>query len=437
MRRGFFGGRGRKRPHRCRVVHEQSRDCRPEEGGRLIVRPLLHGLLVTVVLFGTAWASIALVYRKAREVHTAQVHAGLKRTALAAAATLDGDLHRTFVDRSQEGSAEYARAIKPLRRILETVDGVRYVYTVILRDDNVYFVLDATPPGDANGDGLVDHSGIMDPYQDADPAMLAALRAGRATTTDRPFADAWGTFLTGYAPFFDSAGEQVGVVGVDIPVDEYYQRLASVRRTAYWGFLPATIVSLAAGSVVFLLRRAKLRAERERRRSVVELRASEEYHRRIFESVTDGLLITDGEGRIVDANPAACRMHGFTREELVGLAGRAIIHPDCHDLFRRFCVELPQGKPFHVEARDLRHDGSVFDVEVRGTMVAFRGRQHLLAVVQDITARKQTERELQRARAAAEAANQAKSDFLARMSHEIRTPLTAILGFAEDRKSVV
>ncbi len=68
-----------------------------------------------------------------------------------------------------------------------------------------------------------------------------------------------------------------------------------------------------------------------------------EEYRAIFEAVTDGLLITDlATGRIVEVNPAFCRMHGYQREELVGSLTTTVIHPGDHPLF---------GLPAHTSVR--------------------------------------------------------------------------------------
>ena len=52
-------------------------------------------------------------------------------------------------------------------------------------------------------------------------------------------------------------------------------------------------------------------------------------YRSIFDAANDGLIINDLEtGLVVEANPAACRMHGYTRDEFIGLQLTAFIHPD-------------------------------------------------------------------------------------------------------------
>ena len=66
-----------------------------------------------------------------------------------------------------------------------------------------------------------------------------------------------------------------------------------------------------------------------------------------------------------------------------------------------------------------------------GRVIQYQGRACLLSAQVDMTASRQTEEDLRRAKEAAEAANRAKSLFLANMSHELRTPLNAILGFSE------
>ena len=111
-----------------------------------------------------------------------------------------------------------------------------------------------------------------------------------------------------------------------------------------------------------------------------------EEYRAIFEAVTDGLIITDlATGRIVEVNPALCRMHGYRRDELIGSLPTEFIHPGDHPLFTNFVDAIRHGHEFRARRRDVTKDGRVFDVEVRGIQVPFRGRPHMLGVVRDIT----------------------------------------------------
>ena len=125
------------------------------------------------------------------------------------------------------------------------------------------------------------------------------------------------------------------------------------------------------------------------------LREKEAQYRSIFEATSDGLIITDlNSGQVIEANPAAYRMHGYTYEQFIGLNPTAFIHPDYHHLFEAFVQTVEAGGQFSAQAVDLHQNGTPFDVEVRGSALLYKGKPHILGVVHDITKRKEAESEL-------------------------------------------
>lgn len=115
------------------------------------------------------------------------------------------------------------------------------------------------------------------------------------------------------------------------------------------------------------------------------MQESEEQYRSIFEASTDGLLILDLNGTVVDANPAACRMHGYTYAELIGLNPKVFVHPEYHYLADKLMATVQGGEQFRGRAVNLRKDGSTLHVELLGTTCTYMGRPHLLAIVRDIS----------------------------------------------------
>lgn len=119
----------------------------------------------------------------------------------------------------------------------------------------------------------------------------------------------------------------------------------------------------------------------------------EQQYRIIFEAASDGMIISDLEtGRVVDANPAAIAMHGYAREEFIGLHLTAYIHPDSQRLFTESANEVQPGGVFNVPAIHLHKDGSSFYVDVRRTAIPFQARPCLLSVVRDVDERINAER---------------------------------------------
>src|SRR6266542_5949071 len=120
---------------------------------------------------------------------------------------------------------------------------------------------------------------------------------------------------------------------------------------------------------------------------------SEEEYRNIFEAASDGLVIYDMEtNQVVEANTAACEMHGYSRQEFIGLHPKVFMLPESHVLFREHVRTAEPGGVFESLGVHIRRDGSPFHVEVRRSAVNYRGRPCLLSVIRDVSQRIQTEK---------------------------------------------
>jgi PAS domain S-box-containing protein len=138
----------------------------------------------------------------------------------------------------------------------------------------------------------------------------------------------------------------------------------------------------------FLVRgelRAHARTENALHASEEQLSESEEQQRNIFDATVDGLIISDLDGRIVKANPAACAMVGQNPEGTVGLLLASFIHPAYHARFEMLLESVKAGEPLVMQAEALRQDGTSFHVEIQGSSFSYDGQPHLLAVVRDVT----------------------------------------------------
>jgi hypothetical protein len=156
---------------------------------RLGTRPLGAGALAALAVFVAACLSGGALYQRATRDLRDELRAGLVRTAATAASFVDGDKHRQFTDRSQEAGPAYARALQPLARVLHASGEIHYIYTCILVGGKIYFILDPTPAGDADHDGVDDKSHIMQVYDDATPELRRALQTGRLIAERQPSRD--------------------------------------------------------------------------------------------------------------------------------------------------------------------------------------------------------------------------------------------------------
>lgn len=167
-----------------------------------------------------------------------------------------------------------------------------------------------------------------------------------------------------------------------------------------------------------------------------KLRWTEESFRLMVESVSDyAIVMLDPDGLVVSWNTGAERIKGFEAEEIIGEHfARFYPREDVENNKPQSDLDLAAASGRHEdEGWRVRKDGSMFWANV--VFTAIRDQEGNLRgfakLTRDLTARNKVELALTDAKATAEKANLAKSDFLSSMSHELRSPLNAILGFAQ------
>ena len=247
-------------------------------------------------------------------------------------------------------------------------------------------------------------------------------------------------FATPIAPGFEAM-----VFKAARGIEDIYE-LTKIRKD---GSRLSAVVSITAlrnaqgGIIGYLLigsdNTARLQIEEERLRLDQQLRDQQFYTRSLIESNIDALMATDPRGIITDVNKQTEALTGCTRDELIGAPFRNYF-TDSVRAEAGINQVLSEGKVTNYELTARARDGKLTVVSYNATTFHDRNRnlRGVFAAARDVTERKLFERtlqetnaELERAKAAAESANRAKSVFLSSMSHEIRTPMNAILGMAD------
>jgi diguanylate cyclase (GGDEF)-like protein len=170
-----------------------------------------------------------------------------------AAGVVDGDLHRELLDPKNYSADLYAQALKPLVRFHSANPDIHYLYTMVERDGETFFVLDTAGSPDLRTKRELRASAYMEPFEirpEYDDGWTKQVAAGKAYVNPSFEQDEYGTFLTAHAPIYDSQGRYSGFVGVDFDLQYYLSHEARFRAIAIATLGVALLLALVSGYLV-------------------------------------------------------------------------------------------------------------------------------------------------------------------------------------------
>lgn len=206
-----------------------------------------------------------------------------------------------------------------------------------------------------------------------------------------------------------------------LPSDVYMETLRSIILPLFVVYTPGTMLL----GLLMLRHLSNWQARKDKEES-------EKKYRQLVENAGEGILVIQ-EGYIRFVNPRGCRILEYDDKELTTKPFSTFIHPEDRKNVLQRNIDGISGKesPENYSFRMLPESGRIKWIEVNSVPLEWESRPATLNFFNDITKKRQTERQLKAAKEKAEKSDRLKSVFLANMSHEIRTPMNAIIGFSD------
>ncbi len=217
----------------------------------------MAGFLVVLLLV----PSIAALTTYERASAYSKIQTEISAYAAMAAALTDADAIQTLTRPEQATSSTYAKIQHIYRSIVSSNPRIAYLYAMRAKGNYIHFIIDTPPVHATETDTQAHVAQIMEPYPEAPPAVMRAFLSGRPQLQMDPYTDAWGTFISAYAPVKTDNGQIVALVGVDMSVEHFYPILKNIWLACGIGLILAFSIAGLVYWAVYVHQRALVREE--------------------------------------------------------------------------------------------------------------------------------------------------------------------------------
>ena len=432
--------------------------------GNLKISHSLTFLFMAICIFMNVIFTIAF-YKAASNQAMNDIAQRLTDTVAIAAQSLDGDLHTYIAETKDQGSFAYKTFKTALQNIQQASSDIHFIYTMDkVPTGAIFFVVDAESDP-AQMAKLGEH------YTDASSLLSDQFDRLKGPVVESSFyTDHWGTWLSGYAPFYTSTGEKAGVLGIDISAEtimQHQNKLLLIAGSIFFISIPLLLIfsiyfgrkigtpidamkieaeEITGGNLDIQLKKQPFKELDSLANSLnhmtLSLKKDQQQlkemalkYRNIFDNASEGIFQTTPAGELITANAAMVNMLGYdTFDEFQrGISNKIQqVYGNKQDRERMLHELKKKGRVDSLYIQARHRNGSLLWVELNAHIQDYQGNKQKIieGSLKDITTRLEKE-EAQRQQKVAEAASLAKSKFLANMSHEIRTPLNAVMGLTD------